>query len=348
MTRIFVTGMARSGTTLLARLLAGNGRALFNQPLPLLVPRAMTAWLQARGASAERLAYPVTDGQLGDHFEPEMLTEFLDGWRLTPRDAKDLLKACANFSGQGFKPDTPLAALDTWSGGTLAQFIAHYLSAHACHTATGWVMKELVGEGFLPSLASAGWTPVLAIRDPRTLIASMLTGHGELHVGKPRPIAFLARQWRQSALYALAKPCGLHPVRYEDAVADPIAALAGAGLPEANLSALERVANTSFRDAPREGLPPRTRRFVEALCFYEMRALGDTPQIGAEDLDAVLQDGPDHEILHRPALARYVWGPDRLAEEMTRLEALRDEGAGFDARLFIFEAALQALRAARP
>ncbi len=339
MDRVFITGFPRSGTSLLLRLLGDvTGRKAFHQPLPLLLSEIRRRFLRSMGRDRVQQAYPFADDQYENYVPPAAFHAFLATDSMTQDVVRQCLAAMRTFSGQRFKPDEVFASLEGWPGGEFASFVAQYFSTHAPQAGQGWVWKELSAEPLVGYLAQRGWHPFLIVRDPRDAIASMHFGTGIQHMGLPRPLLFLARQWRRSALYALARPNGLIPVRYETLLADPHAALQGMPGSQPILSNALRVRdNSSFpASGMRRALAERDRRFLEALCFSEMKALGYRPTITAHEIERVLADGPQPEVLHRPALERFLWSPTRFEEERDRHQRVLSSPRKFSPEAFLF------------
>ncbi len=347
MSRIFITGFPRSGTSLLLRLLGDTaGRTAFAQPLPLLLSEVRRSFLQSIGRGTAEQAYPFADDQYENYVEPERFGDYLSETGLSADALRQSLQAMLAYSGQRFRPDRPYASLDGWTGGDLSSFIERYFDTHAGGRDPAWVWKELSVEPLTGYLASAGWQTVLIVRDPRQAIASMYFGSGQDHVGQPRPLLFLARQWRRSALYALAQPWGIIPIHYEALIADPVEALSSVpGASPVLTEALTTHNNSSFASgSTRIELDDRDRRFVEALCYSEMTALGYAPEIDAGEIGAILSAGPSDEVLHRPALERFLWSPAREREERDRRRRINAETDQCSAEAFLFIDAYQRLR----
>lgn len=108
---LFVTGMPRSGTTLLDKLLSAHPRAhVLSQPLPLLYVRVKQEYQHARGVrgNAAGTAYPLND-MFGDHYYPAQdFVEFLRRYRLGGPFCRQTLKQMVPFSGHAPNQLTPL------------------------------------------------------------------------------------------------------------------------------------------------------------------------------------------------------------------------------------------------
>jgi hypothetical protein len=84
MTKFFITGTYRSGTTLLDKLLHSHPQAeALSQPAPALFLEAKKAFLEARNL-------PIPIQVLNDYFctteyKPKDLTQFLEGFQFTQK-----------------------------------------------------------------------------------------------------------------------------------------------------------------------------------------------------------------------------------------------------------------------
>src|SRR2546423_3408897 len=79
---LFVTGMQRSGTSLLDRLLAGHpALSILSQPFPFVFLQAKRDFLRARGDASAH--YPLDPLFLEERFTPDDLSHFLATYRLT-------------------------------------------------------------------------------------------------------------------------------------------------------------------------------------------------------------------------------------------------------------------------
>ena len=274
------------------------------------------------GLGQQGVPYPISDQQFAAYTSPVAFDRFL---ARAPAVTSDDLAAThlSGFADQTLlnRPTLVAAASETSFGD-----FAHKLFAG--HTGRAAVWKELVGEEFVEALLQAGFACWIVVRDPRDMITSQLYGRGRDYVGAPRPLLFLARQWRKSVAYGLAKAG--HPqmrlVRFEDLFAG-----LDAGLGQ----------NSSFGDSPgrpgryAELMPDCDQAFVEAACYAELRVLGYPTQIALHEVEAILATERITEHSERPDLSGYRLTRARRDEECRRCAALR-ASSDFDAPGFLF------------
>ena len=354
-----LTGSPRSGTTLLTRLLGEvDGIAAFSQPLPLVLVGLKAEFLRARGADAAQVAYPLADEQFEHAYPADALVDFLRGRRISRDDIRSWFAAMADYSGQYHRPVAAHDLLRRWDGaGDLLSLVSAYAAAHgAGERAVVW--KETFAEEFATYVLERGGRVILIVRDLRDMVVSHVAGGASAHAGRPRPLLFLARQWRRTVAHALAladRP-DVAVLRFEDLLTSPtrtVTDLLGRLLPHVappSSVALDQPANSSFtRDHAAspvgrhvDHLAAADRRFLEALCHPEMLAMGYTPTIDAGEVTAALQGGAGTDHLQRPELAHYRYDERRRAEEFERRASLL-EGRWTPAA-FIHPAAFTALR----
>lgn len=363
MRHLFVTGAARSGTTLFDKLLSSHPRAVvFSQPLPLLYVRIKEIFLLESGHVRAGFAYPLNDMFLNNYYAPERFVEFLRSRLLDVEFVRATLERMADYSGQYTKPVDPYFILDAFQSCRLAGFVARYCEGLApCSDIDVVGTKESFCEEFIPYYLDEGARIVQLMRDPRDVLASLTYGGGAVHTGSPKPHLFNIRQWRKSAAFALAFEGhdGFHLLRYEDLVVDPAGSLQpitdDLGLASFSAEPFGRVlrtlsgevwiSNSSHRPTSHitrdsvgifsSRLPATVRRLIEACCFYEMQALGYQVELAEDEIPSILRDYTEQEALPRRAeLHEYEWNLDRFREEVARIETLRR--GGYDARMFPF------------
>lgn len=123
--RLFVTGMQRSGTTFLDKLLSGHREVtVHSQPLPLLFSGVRGRFLEEIGRPSQ---YPLSDMVHDNHYPPERWAEFLSGLVVDAELQSQLVHVMSTFGGQYTRMDDPLAFLGDFEGASLSDFIKNYL-----------------------------------------------------------------------------------------------------------------------------------------------------------------------------------------------------------------------------
>ncbi|MBP7744779.1 MAG: sulfotransferase [Phycisphaerae bacterium] len=309
---LLVTGMFRSGTTLLARMLnAHPDIALASDPfLPFLKYLRTVVARDVLGPAA-----PAPLDPLGDYFADydglrllrAVQTANLD-WPLSETDRAMLWPALQSFA----KPFSPKLAerLDEVRGTTLRELYVDMLRLTQDVYGTGREQyvghKEAWADEFGPALHRAlpHLKSIHVIRDPRAVCASKNVADDKY------PWLFLIRQWRKLtglawlAAYASAAREDCLLLRYEDLVADPPGASRricaflglefapamadaqslkdGADTPwQRNSSygdlATERSISSKGADRWRRVLSPREIELIEQLTYPVMQMFGYQP-----------------------------------------------------------------------
>lgn len=303
--RVFVTGMFRSGTTLLAHMLAAHPEVAFaSDPFAPLFKEFRNA--VADGLfGADRVDH---DAPLDDYYfypDKQRLFEAVQAASLTlSAESRDAPTLGARLAGQA-RAYAPKVAphLDRLAGRTFADLIESGLAIVRAAYGDGKTalvgFKEVWTGEFSGHLLAAfpGSRVVCMVRDPRAVCASKNVK------AEKYPWLFLGRQWRKLAALAWlarrAVPERVMVLRYEDLVAAPeatarsICAFLGIGFApeildatrfrddagarwEQNSSYFERLQAFNPRSVAKwqEVLREDEVRCVESLCWPEMTLFG--------------------------------------------------------------------------
>lgn len=222
MNQLFVTGMLRSGTSLIQTLLTNHPQLFVaHQPFFQFYLDVRHCFLEEHGLTR---MLPLGDGMDGDEEERNLFRQWLDRRRFDLAETNRLVSRAATGKGGGAKE---LIEKMTASQGTfydiqiqLLALLAEHFGRAACRFIGA---KEVLCEEYIPALVDASVRCLLIIRDPRAVIASASHGRYLESVGDRYPLLMLIRLWRKSAAYWLAfsKNNLAHTIRYEDLVQRP-------------------------------------------------------------------------------------------------------------------------------
>ncbi len=379
---LFLTGMQRSGTTLLEKLLHGHPRlSVLSQPFPQLLVEVKRAFLAARGLPDER--YPLGPLFQERRYRPADLAEFLKSHRLTAAGVAALFARMADDPGQYHRPDPArlAAVLPQIEGLGFAAAAARLwrgLSPRAgpdgaADPRVAWYGgKETLGEELVPALLAAGCRCVILLRDPRDVLASLNAG-----ARRSATPAFRSRPCSTCATGARAWPSP-SPSKGTPASAGcasrtswPTRTRCSTASPPGWGSRRPATLDAELRDqqgrawagnsshAPRQGidagavgthrrlLPRAVRELTEAVCGPEMACLGyvtEPRQFRRAPAD-VIRDFEDPYAGARPELAAWAADAERAEEEVRRLQELQvpTDATGF----FLFPEVCDRLRGPR-
>lgn len=368
---LLVTGMQRSGTTLLDKLLDQHPAvSLLSQPFPLLLIEAKRTLFQTLGHAPPRYALDPLFRET--RYAPDDLNRFLKEFRIDRRWLENVFAEMRDFSGQYTRFPSPQLerALAIFQPGPLAETLIQLYRLLSSKTeAVCYGGKETLGEEFLPYLLDQGIKAILILRDPRAVLASLNCSEGHRFAGAFKPTLFNLRHWRKSVAFALHLDS--HPgfcwFRYEDLVTEP-------------WSTLDRL--TDFlgiapfaRDTFKGGIRDRDGRlwegnsshgvqaeisaaslcryhallsgnviaFVEACCYPELRTLNYPLTVQPSKIPAILRNFEDPYAGWRAELADYRPNPQTLADEIERFEAWKNRDAAKSRDFFLFEDVLERL-----
>lgn len=343
---IFVTGMQRSGTTLLEKLLGAQAAiAVLSQPFPMLFTQVKRMFL----GSEER--YPLGHLFLESRYDPESLATFLRSWRTSADELEPLFTRMETFSGQ-YTRFSAAQRRDAFSRISATDDFARVVSSldrSLAGKAAEWVgSKETLCEEYVPPLLDRGFRCAIILRDPRDVVASLNHGKGKQFGGEVKPILFNIRNWRKSVAVALAMDG--HPrfswCRYEDLVSDPAAELerlaARFGLTSVTLPHEIRDeasdvwrGNSSYGEHTGVGTasvaryremlrPAEVAEFIEATCLAELQRLEYATSITRTDAIAIIQQFCEPYPSPRDGLEGDVITPHNRRIEVQRLERVTE------------------------
>lgn len=356
---LFITGLYRSGTTWLQKLL--NQQPLvqtFEQPCPPFYWSTKRQYYQSQGLNDDRL--PISD-QFGEGDNSQDLTKWLNQFNVDSEFVRESREGAASFSGTGrlyagqlLEPKTPRPWMDYW------KLMHRYWLTLTAKQEVEWIgSKEIIAEEFCEHLMEHGVKVLLIIRDPRDVIKSLINDNRGF-MGHYRSTLYSLRMWRKSVAYAIhlqANP-NFHWVIYEDLKKDMMgqkhrmAAFLGIGVQdwEKRMDLLNEdgspwqpnVSNLAIAE-----LSTEVNQYIEMLCWPEMKYLGYLPEPPRIELSEVWNSFEEPKpVTHRSFDPDYSKRLDELEKELKRLELLRRSGLSSEekTRWFIHDNAYDVLK----
>ena len=297
---LFVTGLYRSGTTLLDKLLHAHPQvSVASQPCAVLFTGFKQKFLQQQGLIRR---YPLDDlfGERG--YTREEFSSFLEDHVC---DSVELARWIETLPipATMFWRRVGVDLADTLRPGTFRSLLSdlHRLIGEVMGGESDVVgVKEIVCEEYVPYLLQHGRRVLVILRDPRDVICSTNFGAGRRFSGEIRPTLYTLRCWRKSVAITLLgrRSANFSWCRYEDLVAHPAETLRAIAeflriepFPSHVLTRPLRdqegglwTGNSSFLDETRihagsvgryrEMLPESVIEYIESCCLPEMQWLG--------------------------------------------------------------------------
>jgi len=219
MTNLFITGMSRSGTTLLAELIRGLDSAeILLQPFPFFFRFAKKKFFDS-------INYPSTYYVLNNYFFEDnyILNDFLvflDKLKLTKTDIATIFAEMSSYSGKYTDILFEESKLEQQFYSFSDFFKAMLQNDWASSQTTILGFKEIHCEEFIPYLINKNWKCLMIIRNPYDVLTSIQFGKGSKYTGEKRPTLFHLRNWRKSAAMGILfeKYENFHLLRFEDLI----------------------------------------------------------------------------------------------------------------------------------
>ena len=371
---LFITGMARSGTTLVEKVFSGHPElSVVPQPFPYIFLDAKRDFLAA--IHYGNCDHPLSHYFLEERYDIQDLTAFLGDYCLSPEKVRSIFSRMERYSGQIHRAENCDYLLGHLSAGRFLDTIVELLYAMRYNeTARIFGSKEIFCEEFSPYLAASGVKCIVIIRDPRDVITSLNARGGAQYGGKARPTLFHVRNWRKSVAFSLllAEHPNFQWIRYEDLVTQPLVVireltrflgirdfeedqLRGEILDQTgnvwdgNSSHNTKLGITADSVGRYRALMPRAvQEYIECMCLPEMRYLGyscNAKPTKCADVFSAFRE--PIRIERKEFQADYSSSPDHVRQELTRLRLLGSPSlTGSEHRFFLSPIVHQKLAAA--
>ena len=226
MERLFLTGMGRSGTSLLDMLIGESPEIdMLSQPFPLIFIEAKPRYLKTIGRGDY---YVLNDDRVVRTYWTYHFRRYLPTMAMTLRQIEDVFARMRSYSGQRTRLDFVAAAVKDGAPknfGAVVDGCLHYFELDRASCFVG--IKEIMCEEFIPYLLANGHNCIVVLRDPRNVLASANYPRSEKHLGDSKPALFLLRTWRKSVEFAwsLRDNPDFMFLRYDDLVTDTTVSL---------------------------------------------------------------------------------------------------------------------------
>lgn len=350
MASVFVTGLYRSGTTLLEKIISNHKDAkIASQPFPYLYFQLKNDYYTTLGITRR---YPLDDLFLEDAYTDHDFLEFLQNKSYDRSELQRVFEDMKDYFGQ-WTPELKITNMNL-SGGTLENIFRSIMIDFGRlfpHPLSVLGTKEILCEEFIPYFLSKDIKVLHIIRDPRDVLVSVSSERGQYYTGRVRPTLFTIRAWRKSVSYFCL--CRANPqykmIRFRDLVTDfgnviqDIFRFLEISPQVLNESVIKDqfgrdwYGNSSF--TARKGIDTTVidgylskldfdqKCYIEKLCYPELRLLGFTLDRKIEDImEYDLSNYREPYLVERKEFAyNYSWDPKNLSDEVERLRILGSE-----------------------
>jgi len=220
MNNIFLTGMGRSGTTLLEKLLENHSKiSLLEQPFPLLFTEIKKEFLKTLNIDEY---FVLNNTPYDKKYKLEEFINFLNTYKITKEKIFEIFQKMNTYSGQIEKNKKII-----FNFNNSEQFIDVYNSLLQTINPVSNIMyigsKEIFCEEFLPYFLQHNKKTIIILRDPKDILASANYPQGKKYLGEKKPSLFLLQAWRKSVefCYLLKSNKNFYFLKYEDLVENP-------------------------------------------------------------------------------------------------------------------------------
>jgi hypothetical protein len=369
MKKLIISGMARSGTTLLDKLLhMHEALCVHSQPYPLIFSSIKEKFLVENGIDH---IYPLGPyfgapaSQLGDFHR------FLDEYEISKEEMIDIMVKMRDYSGQTYHVFSNKENISQFKGSKFLgqlESMTELLMRYCEKEDPEYIgFKEIYIEEYLPYILrnDPDSRAMIVTRDVRDVLNSLNHGNFSTYTGLRRPLLYDIRNWRKSIAFSVHLENSYQnftTIRYEDLVNDPISVLDDisrflgvddfqegwfkdgiydqfGSLWKSN-SSFEGVEFISSKNVGRykENLSKETISYIETVCGPELSVMGYDTASEPLDSETVIKDFREpHEIIRENFKGNYT--EEAADEEVKRLNLLRS--ANVSSRIakeyFIFE-----------
>lgn len=347
MNSLFISGMARSGTTLLDKLLSNHPEMdVLSQPFPLLFVDIKKKFLKSIGIEKY---YVLNDEIDQKEYSAESFKNFLDFINYSNTDVESIFELMEGYNGQYTKPSKNRKDIGDITFDRFDKLYKTCLGFFKVKNNIRYIgVKEPLCEEYIPYVSEKGFKSIIIIRDPRDVLASANYPKGEKHLGIKKPTLFLLRSWRKSVEFARLwnGNKNFHFLKYEDLVMNPYNELdritSYLGLPGFNKNCFDKgiynqngdlwSANSSFHTEEsfisknslgvyKEILTKEEIDYTEAICGEEMIWLGYNVGLDEKNKGNVIRNFKDFDIEDNPHLSKKFSSEKNNVEfELSRLK----------------------------
>ena len=366
MDQLIITGMYRSGTTLLQKLLQSHKKVFVaDQPFPNLYLYLKKAFLLNIGVEK---SLPLDHLFMENLYTNNTFIDFLDFLRIEDEYINKIFKENLQHPGRRVNEVKSISYHELPSNLPDILSILHSRLAAVFNRSNLSVCgsKEIIIEEYIPYFLKHNIKVILIIRDIRDVLCSLNKPGGKEYMGKSRPTLYNIRNWRKSLAFAMH--CKGNPnflvIKYEDLVndqEDTLEAISGfLGIEKFSSSLLHHIndeyghtwkGNSSFDkydnvnsnsvENYKDMLSEAYTRYLETTCYPELKAFHYNLSIVKDTLDkkTIEEFREPFRIDHPSVDPDYSMDEKHIAKEIKRLALLSKDDVtdAMKRSFFIFE-----------
>ena len=326
----FITGQPRSGTSLICEIIGQYPKKKsISQSLPLLLYFLSNTFSQQQKQSNY---YPITPLFLENESDQDAWFSFLANLHISKTKFKEIALKSQSYSGV-YSP--------SFLGSHFSDFEGSFFDL--IRKTSSFAIKEVFAEDFIPYFLKLKAPTLLIIRDPRDMIASLLSGK---QMGDLRGFYFHLLMWRKSVAFALnyksdpnfkfilledlLDDLPFHLTKLERFLGDDKFAKE---LLKGNLISSQWKSNSNCEEIPHQKIIKTSDRkdrltadqilFIETICFVEMKTLNYNIPWDEDTLEFQLKRIKDPIDFKREGFpSHWVWNEASRNQELKRLHLL--------------------------
>jgi hypothetical protein len=360
MNNVFITGLYRSGTTLVEKIIQNNPEIFIaNQPTPFLFFELKNKILKEDNVEY----YPPLNTLFSEKYEDvNLFKKKIDSTLIDHNDLVSIMNKSYEYKGGLTKEIKKIT--NKLDPGTLIKVyrqIITLLAKEFNYHGNYFGSKEVLCEEYIPYFIGKDVKTILVYRDPRDVITSLNYGKGEDYTGAIRPTLYNLRKWRKSIAFVLKYKShpNFHSIKYEDLInstcntlektsnflgIDINKKLFNNGIKDqyGNLwksNSSHNVTSIINNDSIKKYLkvlPEEMIRYIETICFPELLALGYDLNYPRLDVSKIKSFKEPYDNIRNDFERDYSSTRKHVNEELYRLELLSSSNTLDIEKWFIF------------
>lgn len=216
---LFITGMGRSGTTLLDKLLSNHPNIdVLSQPFPLIYTEIKSAFLKSKNINKY---YVLNDNPFNQDYDIDEFINFISSFKISYLRLLELFTKMHSYSGQTTKIKSNISFNTSYS---FIELFNHLNRTNSNKEHIHYIgSKEIMCEEFIPFFIENKTKIIVIVRNPKDIVASINYPQNEKYLGDKKPTLFILRNWIKSIdfIRKFKSNESFFYTKYEDLVLNP-------------------------------------------------------------------------------------------------------------------------------